>query len=361
MTRGIYKPKGCNLYWLRYAGLDGKIRRESSGTSDFKEAQGLLLDKKQDIKKGKEPETRKPIPNVTFNEFSVDYLKWAERQRGYVQKECVVNKLKNIFGGFTLRGISSKIVEQYQSEMLQAEYKPATINRHLATIKHMFTKAVEWEMAEDEALKRVRRVKLLPENNRRLRYLSREECWALINACEKLAKKNLHYAHLKPIVVTALYTGLRRGNILSLQWDNVDLKHGFILLDRTKSGDRLEVPINETLRKTLLELPRRLDGGYLFYDTITGKPYQDIKNSFHAICKEAKIKDFHFHDLRHTFASHLVMAGVDLTTIKELLGHKDIKMTLRYAHLAPAHKTRAVDMLDAVLGGGDEVDRVQEK
>jgi integrase len=117
----------------------------------------------------------------------------------------------------------------------------------------------------------------------------------------------------------------------------------------TKNGERLEIPINETLRATLEALPRRLDGGYTFYDPKTDKPYQDIKHSFAAARRRAGISDFHFHDLRHTFASHLVMAGVDLTSIKELLGHKDIKMTLRYAHLAPSHKVKAVNILDGII------------
>ncbi len=127
-----------------------------------------------------------------------------------------------------------------------------------------------------------------------------------------------------------------------MKWENVDLKHGFILLDKTKNGERREIPINDTLRSTLEGLPRRLDGGYVFYDPSTGSPYGDIKNSFKGACKRAGIRDFHFHDLRHTFASHLVMAGIDIATVRELLGHKTLTMTLRYAHLALS-KVKAVE------------------
>ncbi len=243
------------------------------------------------------------------------------------------------------------LIEQYQSERLQKSNKPengkpdmgnkpATINRLIATIKHMFTKAAEWDMVEEQTLKRIRKVKMLPENNRRLRYLSKEECRDLVNSCE---------SHLKPIMITALNTGCRKREILNLKWDNVDLKHGFILLDRTKNGDRREIPINDTLRNTLQAITRRLDIPYVFYDPKAGKPYKDVKRSFATACRKAKIKDFKFHDTRHTFASHLVMAGVDLTTVKELLGHKTLTMTLRYAHLAPSHKMRAVDVLDSTL------------
>ena len=158
-------------------------------------------------------------------------------------------------------------------------------------------------------------------------------------------------------MVTAMNSGMRKGEILSLRWENVDLKHGFILLDRTKNGERREIPINRTLCGKLWKTyskgaktrPRRLDVPWVFYDPRHLKPYQDIKRSFYTALKKAGIRDFVFHDLRHTFASHLVMAGVDLTTVKELLGHKTLTMTLRYAHLAPSHKVKAVDLLDSTL------------
>ena len=186
----------------------------------------------------------------------------------------------------------------------------------------------------------MRRVKLLEENNRRLRYLSKEECQALINACDR---------HLRPIVIIALNTGMRKSEVLSLKWDNVDLNHGFILLEVTKNGKRREIPINDTARETICGLTRRLDAHYLFDDPKTGKPFKDVKRSFVSACRRAGIKDFTFHSLRHTFASHLVMAGVDLTTVKELLGHKTIAMTMRYDHLAPSHKVKAVELLDKVI------------
>jgi site-specific recombinase XerD len=88
---------------------------------------------------------------------------------------------------------------------------------------------------------------------------------------------------------------------------------------------------------------------YVFFDPITGKPYQDVKRSFKTALRKAKISDFRFHDLRHCFASHLVMAGIDITTVRELLGHKTLTMTLRYAHLAPSHKVNAVNVLDSNL------------
>jgi integrase len=346
-TKGIYKRGG--VYWIRYAGLDGRVVRESSRSGKFRDAETLLISRRQAIKEGKQPEVKR-IGNHNFKELAEGYLKWAERQRSFRSKKLAIDQLKSRFDILPLRRFNAMLIEQFQTERMDRGNKPATINRLLATLKHMFSKAVEWEMVEEATLKRVRKVKLLEENNRRLRYLSKEECQSLIKESDK---------HLRPIVITALNTGMRRSEIFHLRWDeNVDLNHNFILVDQpmAKNGERREIPINSTLRETLLELfqgtkeqPRRIDIPWVFYDPSTGKPYQSVKRSFASACRRARIKDFHFHDMRHTFASHLVMAGVDLTTVKELLGHKILTMTLRYAHLAPSHKVKALGILDNTL------------
>jgi integrase len=205
----------------------------------------------------------------------------------------------------------------------------------------MFTKAVDWEMIEESALRPIRRVKLLQEDNKRLRYLSAEECQNLIAASSE---------HLRPIVTVALNTGLRKSEIFNLEWErHIDFKHGFVLVDKSKNGQRREIPMNHSLREALEGVIRRLDIPYVFQHGRSGRQYSDIRNSFYKACRKAGITDFHFHDLRHTFASHLVMGGIDLTTVKALLGHKNISMTLRYSHLAPSHMTKAVDTLDNVL------------
>lgn len=340
--KGIYK-RG-KIYWIRYAGLDGRIVYESSGSDKFRDAEILLIQRKQAVKEGKQPEIKR-IGNHTFNELAEKYLLWINgRQKSAKVKGYIIKQLLYIFGNLPLRRFNTAIVEQLQTDLMGKGLKNSSCNKVLNVLKHMFTKAVEWEMVESEVLKRVRKVKLLQDTGKRLRYLSQEECQTLISSCDP---------HLRPIVITALNTGMRKGEILNLRWDQVDLRHGFILLPVTKNGERREIPINKTLEAVFLDksLIRRLDTPYVFYDPVTGKPYRDIKRSFGSALKRAKIQDFHFHDLRHTFASHLVMAGVDLTTVKELLGHKDIKMTLRYAHLAPSHKVKAVNILDSNLNG----------
>ncbi len=335
--KGLYK-RG-NVWWIRYAGLDGRTRFESSRSTSFKAAQALLIQRKKDIQEGKAPIPIKRIANHTFRELAEQYIQWAQRQKAFKKKKAVIGLLLEVFGNTPLRHFNTRLLEEYQSKLLSDGKAPATANRRLATIKHMFTKAVDWEMVEDEPLKKVRRVKLLTENNRRLRYLSKEETQALVNACQK---------HLRPIVVCAVNTGMRKGEILSLRWDMVDLRHGFILLSVTKNGERREIPINRTLREALQGLVRHIDSPYVFTND-KGQRFDNVVRSFKSACKRAGITDFKFHDLRHTFASQLVMAGIDITTIKELLGHKTLTMTLRYAHLAPSHKVKAVEMLENAL------------
>lgn len=386
-AKGIYK-RG-NIWWIRYAGLDGKIRFESGGKS-FKNAHDKLIQRKKEVMEGKEPLTKKKIANHSFNELSVHYEVWAERQRSFRSKKGFIKQLQRCFGNIPLRYFNTRIIEEYQSKALIENKAPATINRHIGTLKHMIKKAVEWEMVEEDTLKKARRVKLLPENNRRLRYLSKEECKAFINACRKYASYDL--SHIRPIVITALNTGMRKEEILSLEWEkHIDLRHGFILLDKTKNGDRREIPVNHTLREALQGLIRRIDSPYVFTDK-EGKRFKDVKRSFATALKNTEIercrecnnerqkteteepgpcsicggklvrwkgiKDFRFHDLRHTFASQLVMAGIDLTTVKELLGHKTVTMTLRYAHLAPAHKVKAVEVLQEAMTGNPTIQKV---
>lgn len=347
MAKGLYK-RG-NLWWIRYSDGFGNIVRESSHSTKFKDAEALLLDRKKAVREGKEPDPVKRIPNYTFGQLADEYIKWCERQRSFSSKKGFIAQLKEAFGNIQLRHLSTKLLEQFQTERTQKGNKPATVNRLIATVKHCIHKGYQWEMLSEETFKRVRQVKLLEENNRRLRFLSQPECQALIDNCN---------GNTKAIVIMALNTGMRKGEILSIKWEQVDLRHGFIFLGITKNGERREIPINDTLRSVIKSLPTRLNVPYLFYDAVTGNSFNDIKRSFSTAMRRAGISDFHFHDLRHTFASHLVMAGVDITTVSKLLGHKSLTMTLRYSHLAPAHMAKALDILDNTLTGKPSAQKV---
>jgi integrase len=337
--------------------LTGKIVRKSTGTSIYKEAELMLHTEKKSVREGKLTDTVK-IANHMFAELAEKYKAWVTgRQASANNKKYIIEHLKKRFGLLPLRQFNTLLIEQLQTDLMVKGFKETSkkgmnaggLNKVLGLVHHMFTKAVEWEMVEAETLKKVRKVRRGKED-KQLRFLSLEEAQALVSVCDE---------HIKPIVITALNTGMRKGEIFRLTWDEVDLAHGFVLLSKTKNGERREIPINNSLKAVFQRLPRHFvevekDGQkelvpYVFHDPKTLRPYVDLKRSFATALKNAGITDFHFHDLRHTFASQLVMAGVDLVAVKELLGHKDIKMTLRYAHLAPAHKRKAVNVLDSLL------------
>ena len=200
-------------------------------------------------------------------------------------------------------------------------------------LKHMCVKAGEWNYLKANPLKSV---KFLKEPLGRLRYLTREEMDALIAACAP---------HLRPIVVMGLNTGMRRSEILGLTWADIDFATRSITLRRTKSNRLRVIPINQTLYEELQRLLRHLHSPYVFCND-KGKPFSEVRHAFQTACRRSGITNFRFHDLRHTFASHLVMNGVNLRAAQHLLGHQDIRMTLRYSHLSQEHLQSAVGTLD---------------
>lgn len=339
-VKGLYK-RG-NIWWLCYQDPFGVMRYESSKSISKKDAEYILACRRKDVREGKTPEVKK-IKNHSFKELAESYLIWSKPQRAYQDKARRVKQLVDVFGNYALRSFTTRLIEEYQAKRLEYN-KPATSNRMLTIIKHMFRKAADWDMVEEGVLKRIAKVKLTPEHNTRLRFLSKEECQALVNACN---------THLKPIVVTALNSGMRKSEILGLKFEQVDFRHQFIFLEITKNGKRREIPMNSTLRATLEAIPHSPESEYVFTDR-NGKPFKDVKRSFKTALRKAGIADFRFHDMRSTFCSHLVMAGVDLTSVKELMGHQSLNMVMRYAALSPSHRADAVKVLDKRLWDDSE-------
>jgi integrase len=153
--------------------------------------------------------------------------------------------------------------------------------------------------------------------------------------------------HLQPMVLLAMNTGLRRGELFHLQWTDVDLSRNYLTVrgGATKSGDTRHVPLHEETAQALQRWHRTARGSTYVFPGKDGGRLTSIRSAWCRLLREANISDFRWHDLRHHFASQLVMASVDLNTVRELLGHSDIAMTLRYAHLSPDHKAEAVGRL----------------
>jgi integrase len=213
-----------------------------------------------------------------------------------------------------------------------------TINRKLACLKNLFTMAIKWGKVSENPVKQVR---LFREDNGRTRFLTEEEEDRLLENCR---------TELRSIVIAALHTGFRKSELLSLTWGNADFQSRRITVKAAyaKNGEACSVPMTSLLTETLKTI--RIDGAPAapVFRARDGSRYRDISTAFATAVQRAGITDFKFHDLRHTFASRLVMAGVDLATVKALMGHKHITITLHYAHLAPGHKRSAIAVLDRV-------------
>lgn len=341
--KGVYK-RG-NIWWIHYTGLDGRQIKESSRSTRFRDAEALLIARKHEVQQGQQPEHIR-IKDYGFKELAERYKEFAKNQRGYRNKKSIIKFFEEEFGNLPLKHFSLEYVERYQSKLIASGLAEATVNRRLSCLKHMFTKAVDWRMASEAMCKQVHKVKMFRETMKRDRFLSRAEIDRLLAACGTDAQQ----AHLKPIIKFAVNTGCRKEEILSLAWDQVDLEHGIISLHKTKNMESRKVPINDPVKEVLEKMLEARCSDYVFMNTRTGTRLKDLKRSFRTAVKKAGLgDDVVFHSLRHTFASHLVMAGVDIPTVSRLMGHKSLAMTMRYSHLAPNHLSNAVNVLANAL------------
>ncbi len=232
------------------------------------------------------------------------------------------------------------MVEEYKTERLQEDVTPATVNRELSLLRHLFNKAIEWGYLNKNPMQGV---KLLKEPPGRTRYLRTEEIERLLDVIDSFPGDIKSY--LKPVALIALHTGLRKKEILQLKWKDIYFEKRKITVSITKTNEIRIVPMNETLYRELKEISRDAESEYLFCNK-KGESFGNVRKSFDRALKIAGIEDFRFHDLRHTFASHLVMNGCDIRTVQRLMGHKNIKMTMRYSHLSRSHLQDAVNRLD---------------
>ena len=242
-----------------------------------------------------------------------------------------------------LSKITSQQIEDFKLKRAQ-KVAHSTADKDLAVLKAFFNWCIAHRLAVSNP---VRRVKLFHEDNSRLRYLTREEYDRLIEAARAIKTS----PYLEEKIVLAAHTGLRRGSLFNLRWKQIDLENRVLRIPRTKSGRPLSLPLNATALTTLkaLDEAKTPESPYVFPHKSgpkEGEPVQDIKNGFHAALEIAEIDDFTWHDLRHTFASWLMMRGASLRSVAELLGHQSLKMTMRYAHLSPAFLSAEVSLLD---------------
>jgi integrase len=289
----------------------------------------------------------------------------------------LIERLRSAFSDFDdrpLREIAAFEIERWRTQRMKTRIanrpiKPATVNRDLSALRGALSRAKEWRLIATHPMETVKaaavdvigRIRyLLPDeaqrledaltarDTRRREERERANVWRRERGYEEFPAFGPYTDHLTPIVQLALHTGCRRGELFGLKWADVDLVSAYLTVraEDAKSGVSRILPLNAEATKVLRGWRpiNAAPGDHVFLGE-DGAALTDIKKAWSALLEDAAITGFRFHDLRHTFASRLVMAGVDLNTVRELLGHSDIKMTLRYAHLAPEHKAAAVAKL----------------
>jgi len=320
----------------------GQQVRRSTGTTDKRLAEAILGQVRVQIIEGRFFE--KPTAQQrTFTELMHRYIsEHAARRANYRRELTSVKNLKTFFGNPTLDHVTPKRIVAYKNQRYVDGVKPATINRELATLKKAFNLARrEWEWCTDNP---VCRVSMERENNTRDRWLTVDEETRLLHAAAPW---------LRDLMLFAIHTGMRMGEILGLTWVGVDLFRRIVTVFKSKNGERRSIPLNQTALELLKHKygSRLVDTELVFpSEAQTRLNASNISRSLNLALEKAKMTDFHFHDLRHTCATRMVQGGVDLYKVQRLLGHKSPIMTQRYAHHYPESLRAGVEVLDVGRG-----------
>jgi len=345
--RGVFeRPKGSGVWWVRYTDENRILHREKVGPRAL--ALKVYRKRKTEIAERRFFPERIRKREILLREAIDDYLKRVKgRARSYVNVKRNARYWKNALGTKTVRQITPGDIQRYSTRRLTEGMAAASVNRELTFLRAVFYMVQgDGEIDTVPFGKGTGKVKLYKENNRRVRDLSDKE--------EAALREKMPVSEWAKVAV-ALYTGLRQGNQFLIKWEDVNFETGTIRARQSKSGEDYHVPMNDELRRILRELPSRMRSPWVF-PSDTEETALDAKNFVHRTFAPAvlaaEITDFHWHDLRHTFASRLVMRGVDLTTVQELMGHKTPAMTSRYAHLSPGHRLDAVQKLNPSTADG---------
>jgi integrase len=370
---------GSKVWYLYYYDANGKKASKKLGGADkltVAQARSLAQDVGGRVIRGENVKKEKPVPKFTYGDFLKNhYEPWVVSQRKSGME--TMRSLNAAFGFLMsqpLEDLSSIELEQWRTKRIREGRKAATINRLMVALKASINWAVNHDLIKENPLVRMGRLKE-SDSSVKVRYLSDEERGRLMAALderekrirdgrenhnewltererEKKAELNGKFAdYLKPMILVSLYSGLRRGSLFGLKWSDIDFftKTMTIRPDNDKPEKTLQLPMNSVIVETLTAWKEQnspaKDDSLVFPSPVSGGELNNVKKSWANLLKDAQIRNFRWHDMRHDFASQLVMKGIDLNTVRELMGHADMKMTMRYAHLAPSSKLRAVEVL----------------
>lgn len=322
---GLYR-RG-NFFWFSFT-EKGKRIQISTGSDSRKLAERIYAKALTDLQEGRWFEKQK-AKSTTFEEMVGKYLQKYYR----IRDEHTVKKLLPFFGHLTLSDITTELVSDCRDERLKI-VKPATVYQELSLMRRMFNVARrEWKWLKENPVADLS----FSVGNRNAR-----ERWLSVEEEKLLLEKATNPEWLRALIIVALHTGMRRGEILNLTWKDIDFVRRVLRVMQSKNGEKRTIPMSQTVSMTLRGSGKVIDiSGRVFPISV-----RSLRDAYDKTLEKAGIKDFRFHDLRHTFATRLVQNGVDLYKVKELLGHKTIVMTMRYAHHYPESLRSSIDILD---------------
>ncbi len=345
-ARGVFeKEVGSGVWWIRYRDAEGRLRRERAGTKAV--AIKLYIKRKQEALEGRKLPENLRTRKTTFGDLldmAIEYSKQNTPEGGEKRYKCRVDIIREAFGAAPADSITPQALSRWLTER-QREYawRPATVNRYKAMFSLAFRLGMENRKCQTNP---ARLVKRLREDNERTRFLSPEEEEKIRAVIARDFPEHMAEFDI------ALHSGARQGEQYRLTWSDVNPDER-ITLRRTKNGSTRHVPLNADARGAFKGLKEGSDGQGRVFIGERGKPLTKPRHWWEKVLEEAGIEDFRWHDIRHTFASRLVMAGVDLRTVAQLLGHKTLQMVMRYAHLSQSHELAAVERL-CKTGEGNE-------
>lgn len=331
---------------IAYKDVDGRLRRERTKAANKTLARRILSDREDAVERARLQNLKSvadliaPKPSLTIRQFSEEYMT-------HVEAHCTTSTAKRYrnlldthirpkLGHLTLRETNPGHIQRYGDLRLK-DAKPATVRQEMMFVSGMFREAMKRDLIERNPLERVDKPSI---DNTIVRYLDPEE-----------EKRLLGFAPepIRSAIIASIHSGLRDGELSKLTWADVRFRERVLVVRQTKSKRDRVVPMSRTLHDLLESLPRHITSPYVFTSPRTGGKYDRFDTTgWREAIRRAGIKNFRWHDLRHTFGSRLAQAGVPILTIKELMGHSQITVTMRYAHLAPGNLRTAVEALDGM-------------
>jgi integrase len=339
-------------WWISFRDLEGRYRRRKIGP-DKQAAERILAKIKVEIAEGRYID-RKATFKVTLGELVDKYLPYVKnvrKKRSYASEKAAWKHVMKFFSrGILINKIGESESEAYRLNRSKEGAAVATINRELVNLSSALSWAVKKGMLEKKPIFR------MPNpHNERERFITKEEARRLISFC---------HHRIDLIVQTALFTGMRLGEILKMEWSWIDQQNRMINIPptATKTGKGRHVPISDDMQLVLEEARKRKVKrcSYIFHLSGKARPGWTITTRWRSAAAKAGLKGLRFHDLRHTAASWLVMGGEDLHTVATILGHSSLDMTRRYAHLAPGHLRKAIKNVDVGLAQADGISKADK-